>query len=282
MSIETTVEPQENTKPQAETPAPNGGTNNGTTASDQALDQLLAEGKQRFQDGDVTGAADCFRQMVALNRKTRTGWNNLGVTMHVMKKWSEAVEAFANALALDPNDTQIRHNLRTLLMGTDNSGRVDADVLVKYGEALFREGRIEDAHEQFELAIQSDPRNAEAWNNLGVTRFQLGNPEGAEASFANAVALNPNDVNARNNQAKLMVHNGRVEEASRLLENTLLMLPNDLTTRDNLVAIGALTQDEAEVIAGDIEIKQACEVLARHAAHRIQSFGYEFRPIGNL
>jgi Flp pilus assembly protein TadD len=49
--------------------------------------------------------------------------------------------------------------------------------------------------------VNSDPRNIDAHNNLGVVLFQSGNALGAVAEWETSLAIRPNDGNAQNNLA---------------------------------------------------------------------------------
>lgn len=211
--------------------------------------------------------------MIALNAKSKEAWNNLGVSMHVVRKWSEAIEAFANALALDPNDTEIRHNLRTLLMSTDTSGRVDSEILVKYGESLHKVGRLVDSHRQTLLAIESDPNNAEAWNNLGVTLLQMGLLENAKDALAKAVELNPTDSNSRNNYSKLLVANGCVDEAKNQLNILLEQDPTNETCQSSILELDMVSAEELTDIVASKEIEQAVGSLRKYSKNQLAEHG---------
>lgn len=287
MSMHTTQDEAGTNNPQNETrnngnppnEAENTPTSNTADYGTDLMDQLLQTGKLRFESGDHEGAADAFRQMVALNRNAFAAWNNLGVTMHVLRKWDEAVEAFAHALALQPTHPDVRHNLRTLLLATDHSGRASADVLIKFGEAMHRAGRVADAHEQFALALQSDPTNAEAWNDLGVTHFQQGRLDEALGAFSRSVELNPGDINAINNYAKMLYASGETMAARDQLLAAMRLDPADAPTRTNLVETGTMTEDEIQAEAERIQILGAIDILQQYSPEDLAAAGWTLAPI---
>ena len=74
-----------------------------------------------------------------------------------------------------------------------------ADAYNGMGEAYRRLGRLADAVEVYQTAVELSPRHAVAYHNLGVTLALTGRfREGAEA-LRQAVALNPRDAEGRYN-----------------------------------------------------------------------------------
>lgn len=243
----------------------------------ELLDTMLQEGKAQFTSEDFEGAAETFKLMISLNRRHKAAWNNLGVTMHVQEKWSAALEAFSQALAIDVHDRDIRHNVRTLLMDTDQDGLMDAEVLVKYGEALHREGRVEEAYEQFVLAVQSDETHAEAWNDLGVTMLQLGQTSEAEQVLRRALELDASDSNTKTNLATLLVSVDRREEALELFLDILSVDETDQLASERIVEFGLLTEPEIAAHVEQLKAQRAIQVLLDTEPRLMDSLGFELR-----
>ena len=60
--------------------------------------------------------------------------------------------------------------------------------------------------------LKVQPKNADAWNNLGMTQLGLNNPAKAEAAFENALKSNPNHIQALANLSKLLEKSGKLRE----------------------------------------------------------------------
>lgn len=206
----------------------------------QSAATLLAEGRRQFAAGDLRAASACFRQVVHLEVRNGAAWNNLAVSLNLEGRWDEAREAFAHALALRPNDADVAHNLKTLLLDHDGDGQVTPTLLVSVGEDLFAAGRLADAHEHFVLAIQTDDSCIDAWNNLGVVLVELGQIEAAEAALVRALALDPENVNAMNNLACLHLAQGRTDEARQGFLDALALDPFDMSAPERLINGGLL------------------------------------------
>jgi len=244
------------------------------TEAAELLSALLEEGKSFVAEGKNLDAAERFRQMTLIAPDNTTGWNNLGVALHNLRKWDEAMAAFSRALSLDPADNNIRHNLRTLLMSTDDSGRMDSEIAVKYGEALHRAGRIADAYEQFVIAIENDPQSAEAWNDLGVVVFMAGQLDKAEEAFRKSLSLSADDTNTLNNFARLLLAQGKDAEAYDVLSQTLQLDPGNETARGELIPLGIVRATDTIMNAENAQILQMVETIRSYGPRRLAEIGW--------
>ena len=57
-----------------------------------------------------------------------------------------------------------------------------------HGNCLYRLGRPAEALAQYRLAVQADPRQPDAWNNLLALLLETGDRAGAQAELAKAEA----------------------------------------------------------------------------------------------
>ena len=137
---------------------------------------------------------------------------------------------------------------------------------VNLGAALNAAGRREEAAQQARIAIQLNPDDPKAHNNLGnVLRFSdpkaaiveyraalaldpnlvdahsnLGNllqdasPAGAEEHYRAALRCNPDHAESHNNLATLLAKQGRVDEAREHYEAALRCKPDFFQAEKNL------------------------------------------------
>lgn len=108
------------------------------------------------------------------------------------KTWAEAIDAYENALRLDP-------------------GRVDA--LLNCGTLYYEQGNFEKASDCFRRAIDCDPRSALAHSNLGSVLEEMGQVDEARQHLRQAVRLEPSHPDARYNLALICEKLGAYEEA---------------------------------------------------------------------
>jgi TonB family protein len=83
------------------------------------------------------------------------------------------------------------------------------------------------AQRQFEEAIQLDPANLYAWNDLGLAYLGMHQLEKAEAAFKRQIEMNPLDPWAYNNLGRVFVIRGDVAEAIAEFRKQLEISPRD-------------------------------------------------------
>jgi protein O-GlcNAc transferase len=125
----------------------------------------------------------------------------------------EAIAAFREALALEPNLAEAHHQL---------------------GNALKSLRRYAEAAASLRAAALLAPENAAVWLNLGVACLEQGWSEEAVARFRRAVELEPFRPDARNVLGHALLVQGRCAEARRQLEEALRLRPGYAAAHDNL------------------------------------------------
>ncbi|MCG6533116.1 MAG: tetratricopeptide repeat protein [Syntrophales bacterium LBB04] len=106
--------------------------------------------------------------------------------------------------------------------------------IIKEGELLFQQGKLREAEEQFLIAIQSDPANKEAHNNLGVIAFSEMDHEKAIFHFKNALNIDPLYMDAILNLCDVLQSTNSLAEALPIIEKALAMNPENKDLREML------------------------------------------------
>ena len=119
--------------------------------------------------GEYDEAIEAYDEAIRLNPNYAKAWFNKGLSLDDLGKYDEAVKAYDEAIRLDPNNAAMAWN---------NKG-ISLDDLGKYDEAI----------EAYDEAIKLDPNYATAWNNKGIALRKLDRTEEAEAAFAKAKEL---------------------------------------------------------------------------------------------
>lgn len=133
-----------------------------------------------------------------------------------------AIEAWREALRLEPDDAKANNNPGGLLLG---------------------QGRLDEAEAFLRRALRSDPGLAGARNNLGLLLMQRGRWEEARTEFEHAVALAPASAEARVNLGAVLLVQARPREAVRQLRAALEAEPWPTEIRMNLAWILATSPD---------------------------------------
>jgi tetratricopeptide (TPR) repeat protein len=119
----------------------------------------------------------------------------------------EAEAAYLQALALNPNDTEILNNL---------------------GETYYRRQAFDQALEAFISALRLDPNYLQALNNLGVVQESLRHYPEAEQVYRQVVAREPRHLLARSNLGDVLLKQSRPAEALQAYQDALARNPSYL------------------------------------------------------
>lgn len=156
------------------------------------------------KSGDLTRAAELYRQATAAAPRDPQNWYNLAVTLREAGRPGEAAQALGEALRLDPDHAEA-HNALGILH-------------------IF-EGRLPAARDQLARAVDLDPRNAAAQNNLANALRALAQTELAERHYREAIRLAPRYADPLNGLGVLLVELNRAREAIPLFDRALELAP---------------------------------------------------------
>src|SRR5438067_3633731 len=224
----------------------------------QNIDALHFLGVIALQRVDPAQAVALISQALSRNSANPPACNNLGLTFAAQGKRREAVSAWLDALALQPDFPDAVRNLRQHLGGVQrdaaweahfNEGAAYKDrgllekaiasyqkavamapdmsaAHVNLGSALAQQGRHAEALSCFRRALILEPELAGAWFNLGISAYQLGDLVSAKAALAKYLRAQPDDRDA------LMVLGGihflanELDDAARCVERVLANDPH--------------------------------------------------------
>jgi len=163
-------------------------------------------GIERYQQGDVAGAADLIARSIAQYPQPGA-FCDLGVMLHMLGRLAEAEDAYRTALRLQPQYPEAQNNL---------------------GITLHTQARFDDAEAAYRAALGLRPDYAEALNNLAVTLTDLTRTEEALAACRAALCLFPDYVNAHLTRANALLAEDRTDAALAAFETALTLHPHSL------------------------------------------------------
>jgi tetratricopeptide (TPR) repeat protein len=158
------------------------------TPQDEAAN-LTREGNRLANSGDYANAIIYFDQALKLDKESKSSavtWNNKGVALNRLGRYTEAEKAYAEALRRSPNYRMALVNsaANQLSLGKidEASGTLDK-AIEKYpdygeawyykGSALIELGKYGDALNAFNESARLDGNNAEAWYSRGDMLYVL-------------------------------------------------------------------------------------------------------------
>jgi tetratricopeptide (TPR) repeat protein len=177
----------------------------------------------------VAGLIRTFREAVLDDPVSAEAWGRLGVVFDAHELYPPAVTSYRAAHQRNPGEFRWAYFLARVLEITAapedeivgayraaselNPGYVP--LLVRYGDALARLARPEEARQLYEQGLSRDPRFARAHRGLGQVLLPLGEPELAVTHLEKAVELNPDDGAAQSSLARAYARAGDRAAARR-------------------------------------------------------------------
>jgi cytochrome c-type biogenesis protein CcmH/NrfG len=110
----------------------------------------------------------------------------------------------------------------------------EAIKLNNFGSDLVKQGRLEEAVNEFRRAVELDPGFASAQANLAYTLDRLNRAEEATAAYQKAIALDGKNATVLNNLGVLYTKKGQYDEAIQTLEQGEKVDPTNATLKKNL------------------------------------------------
>ena len=169
---------------------------------------LNISGDQLYQNGNIHGAVDEFKNALELDPGNVNVHNSLGVCYGVLGDLDKALEEFESVLGLESTEVMATYNSGIVHMLKGEKEKAleyfrKADAEEELFETSFQAGRLHLEHTEFEeakvyfkKAIQLNPDAATAYRYLGDCFHALEDPQAAIDAYKKAIRQNPNDAAA--------------------------------------------------------------------------------------
>ena len=206
--------------------------------------------------GNTSGAIDAYRQALAIDPLSSRGRRSLAIALAEDGKPSEALSVLGNALQDEPENPTLWYEKALIEAQQGNPAQA-----------------IVDLHKTLDLK----PDMPEAQNNLGIVLLQTGDDKGAEAAFRAALVLNPYTAAVRANLGRLLAGRSDWQQAAFQLKESADLAPAVASTHSDyasvLIQLQRLpeAQQEAELaVKTDPASPQAHDLLGQLLAQKGQ------------
>ncbi|MFT4063183.1 tetratricopeptide repeat protein [Paraburkholderia sp.] len=193
------------------------------TATEEKQCKAIAD---LFNRGKVQEAIDGARELVERLPSHGFGWKVIGVSLHRLGRYDEALEYIEKALEFWPEDIdllilaagvlQMKNRLREAHVYCSRLLQLQpdhAEGLRVMGVILMGQGQLKEAEEIGLRAIEAAPNAAMPVNSLGVTLMKQGRLDEAAELFARGARLAPENDMMYSNRAFCVTHSENVTPA---------------------------------------------------------------------
>jgi len=215
---------------------------------------------------------------LACTSENYTAHNNLGYVLVAQGQPAEAIKHYQEALAINPNYSEVINNLGTALL---NQGRLDeaakyyhraleiypdfAEAYNNLGILLTKQGQTVEAIEQYRKAIELNPSRAEFYNNLGNLLSKQGRTDEAIEQFQKALEVAPDNAKVRFNLANILTAKGRWDEVIEQYQQALKQMPDSIHAHYQL---GLALQSRSKFAAAITQFQKVLELDPKHVTAR--------------
>lgn len=172
-----------------------------------------------------------------------------GDALTVLGRYDDAAVDYTAVLKQDPTSVEGHIGLGRLRLATDPA----------QAEALFLE------------ALQVDPRNTTALNDLGIARDLQGHHAGAQQAYSQALGIDPDFHAAQVNLALSLAMSGDADRAVKLLRPLASEPGASRKLRQDLAAVLAMGGNRAEaerILSADLTPAEIQQALADYTSAR--------------
>ena len=237
-------------------------------AAPGATDALLYESRAHVHLGQFTAAETALRRYLLLHADSDDALYLLGYVLHRQGKPAESLETYTSAAqhrAPTGDDLKIVGLNYVLLNDYPDAIKwlekaVEAEPKNKeawyfLGRAYYTRSRITEAHKAFLTALELDPRDAKAENNLGLILESEAQPEHAMDAYRKAIAWQDQSPRPSEqpylNLGSLLMEQSRVSESIPLLQKAVELAPGNAICRLKLgtayLRLGKLTDAQGDL-----------------------------------
>ncbi len=176
------------------------------------IKQLVALGKQCFDNKQYQKAELYFKKVLSLNDRYADVMNMLGVIHHIEGKFTSAIELFRSALKINPRYTEALLNLAVLL-----------NDLGQYTEAKKLYGQLKTHHKEPHRNIEPVLRGklSNLHSDIGDIYRSIGLYPHSIDEYRKALDLNPGYLDIRTKLAQAYRENGQLTHSLKELKEVV-------------------------------------------------------------
>ena len=208
------------------------------------IDAMLHRAGDLYQNGRPREAAALFQEVIAKRPDTADAYRYLAFVYWENGRPDEAIRTLETALKHGVSHRDVRVKLGIYLAETGHADRAialleglagdDIEALNALGISYGRAERAADAMRTFQRALEIDPTNGLAWQNIGTLELQAGDRAAAEASLRRALTIDDSLPGAHTTLGVVLAQTKRHAEAIDEWKRAVALSPSEFDALYNL------------------------------------------------
>jgi tetratricopeptide (TPR) repeat protein len=122
-----------------------------------------------------------------------------------------------------------------------------ASFRVCLADAYCKIGRVDEAMNELQKALKIEPDSVDIPNNIGAALYSQGHSDEAIVCFQKALQIQPDSIKAHNNLGVVLCSQGRFDEAIHEFQESLRLRPDCAEASNNLVNTLGLKEKQAKL-----------------------------------
>ena len=208
------------------------------------IDALLHRAGDLYQRGQPREAAALFQEAIARRPDTADAYRYLAFVYWQNGRPEEAIRTLETALKHGVSHRDVRVKLGIYLAETGHADRAiglldglagdDIEALNALGIAYGQANRAADASRIFHRALEIDPTNGLAWQNIGTLELRGGDRQAAESSLRRALSIDDSLPGAHTTLGVVLAQTDRKTEAVDEWKRAVALNPSEFDALYNL------------------------------------------------
>ncbi|HVH47009.1 MAG TPA: tetratricopeptide repeat protein [Labilithrix sp.] len=142
---------------------------------------------------------------------------------------------------------------------------------VNKGISALKAGDMNGAKAAFEVAVQKNPKQADAYHYLGLVNDQTGQKADAEKNYRKALELKPDLDESATNLAAILIEAGKYDEAAGLMKKAIAKNPKSAALQVNL---GMALSGKNDVDGANKAFEEAIKLEPNNGIHVVTYAGH--------
>lgn len=217
---------------------------------------LALEAAKRYEE-----AAAAYDRVIDMDPKDKNAWISKGITLEWLDRYGESLTCYDKALGIDRKYrfAQVRRGYALAKMERHEDavlafdkalemGHKDIDVLEAKKRSLMALARLDEVIKVCERITRLDPKNAEAYVDLGLAYFRLEDYKKAVTAYDQGLLASPDDTRVLDLKKVALIASKDWEKVVRVCEEIISIDPtNKASLVDMAGALEALGRAEQAV-----------------------------------